>query len=1291
MIRAREHKKKQGMIFGSLVGVLITLYPENYLLAQEMPTGASVKSGNITITGTGTNHMVIDQKTHTSIINWKGFSIHSGGRVDFNMPSSSSSSLNRVSGSTSSTISGRLNSNGKVTLINPNGVLITPEGVIKTNSFTASSLDINNQDFLNDNLSFKGNGKSKGVTNNGNISVEAGGNTALIGGYVSNSGSITARLGKITLGAGEKITLDVEGSGLMNIILSSNQLETVKDIKGRTLKSLVTNNGKLIADGGVVELSASTAESLSMGAINLESTSSITATTVNQTTGRVLIGGSDSNFVNIGGEINASGNLDSYSGNVTVKGQNIYQGGKISANGKKGGNVNILSEDVLVLDGTIEAKGINGQGGSLIVMSENSLYSSPNNSLDASGNEKGGTIRSISDNLNLAAGSYKANSSSGKGGKVDITANYVGLYLANVSVTGKNQGGKARIGGEYLGGKTLSSTTNKEYQGFINRYEEQPKIQNAKQTIVQSSAKIDVSSTKGKGGTAIVWSDEITDFSGTIDANGAKKEWIEKVSLDNDYKTGGGFVEISSSDLIRNLDLSNVSVKDGTLLLDPKNITVDSSSGAGSLSSGLRAQVYYGYFNDSLSWFSGRSQDSRSSVRNRFTSDFTKVNYTTPGRNFAERYSAEWRGFFKPPTTGSYRFLTSSDDASWMWLFNTSQVSNWSSFINYRSKSNEIVDNSRPHGIRTRYSSYMTLQEDTYYPILSYFGERTGGDAMKIQWMGPGQSWTDNGSNVYFHNDLEFSSGAFTGIDGGNISSVNAFATDSSSSNNIGSSTIADLLSAGTDVYLRANQDITISNAIAATGSSGGDLSFLAGRDITINSNITTANGDFTMRANTSTSYGVVDAQRGSGTADIANNATINAGTGTVSAIIDGGAGLTNDQPGNIALGNVTAGSIVATGDSATGTITGTSLTASGSGTAISISGYDIGAISSLSASNGNWRLSRLATNNSTMSNVPAASFIQYNYSSGNSVLGSGNGILHGYNPGAISKSYDYVRSGGTSLGYRAVKTYDGSSSTSGVTYGTATVVGANGLPSEVTVSLNSPTLTYDSKDFNNNSKTITAGSAYTISSPTHSRHGTVYGLVAGTQSISDARISKRGLSLSGKRTNKRGSRNVASRELRVSNLVGSERLRLTGSGSIPSNSSSKHTLQKGTLKLANSNGLAINYTLDGTPHMFEIDFSPKKEVKSKIAAFEKKGKKISNMMRIVKSPSAAPSITPVISVAAPRAGGGGRSTPAVSSSGPVGGGGKPAVSSGGTSGGNASSSSPSGGDSSSDGNKEEK
>ena len=64
---------------------------------------------------------------------------------------------------------------------------------------------------------------------------------------------------------------------------------------------------------------------------------------------------------------------------------------------------------------------------------------------------------------------------------------------------------------------------------------------------------------------------------------------------------------------------------------------------------------------------------------------------------------------------------------------------------------------------------------------------------------------------------------------------------------------------------------------------------------------------------------------------------------------MDGGAGLTNDQPGNISLGTITAGAINATGDSATGTITGTSLTASNnSGTTVNISGYEIGAIPSI-------------------------------------------------------------------------------------------------------------------------------------------------------------------------------------------------------------------------------------------------------------------------------------------------------------------------------------------------------
>ena len=680
---------------------------------------------------------------------------------------------------------------------------------------------------------------------------------------------------------------------------------------------------------------------------------------------------------------------------------------------------------------------------------------------------------------------------------------------------------------------------------------------------------------------------------GSINANGflsADQNWITQAS---NNKEKGGFIEISSKNLLRTVKLDRVSVDYGTLLLDPKNITVDASgSSGGSLDNGLRAQVYYNYFNDSFNYFGtvgGRTQDSRSSVRNRFNRDFTTINHITPGRNFAERYSAEWRGFFKPKQTGTHRFYTYSDDSSWAWLFTQgwNNVDSWSDFISVRNTSNRLVDNRGAHGMRIRYSSNVTLQADTYYPLLIYFGERTGGDRIDFGWQGPGQGWTTNMSGVAYHNNDEFSSGSFTGASGSaGIETVSSFSTDSSSTNTVGSGTIQDLLTAGTDVYLRANQDITVSNAISATGGSGGNLSLLAGRDITINSNITTANGNLTLRANTSTSYGVVDSQRGSGTADITNNATINAGSGTVTAVIDGGTGLTNDQPGNISLGTITAGTINATGDSATGTITGTSLTASNnSGTTIDISGYEMGAISSINTNgnNTNWRIKRLnKSSDNTFSGVESADFIQYGYSNGGSISGSGNGILNGYDPGELTKTYGNVS--GTSM--KVKKIYDGTTSTSSATFGTSTVTAANGLPSGVNVTLSNQTYTYNSAT-TSDSAIVTADAAYTISSKTHSRHGDVYGLVASStvKTINNTQITPKQISLSGSR-NYNGTNIISSSDLTVGNLVGNETLTLTGSASLSSVDAQSDSNLASTAGLSLSDGsnggVASNYTLVG-------------------------------------------------------------------------------------------------------------
>ena len=94
MVIRKKEKKTSYKIFAAIIASsIMALNGTQILYASEMPTGANVQTGDVTITGTDTNHLIINQRSSKSIINWKSFSIHSGGTVDFNMPSSNSMSL----------------------------------------------------------------------------------------------------------------------------------------------------------------------------------------------------------------------------------------------------------------------------------------------------------------------------------------------------------------------------------------------------------------------------------------------------------------------------------------------------------------------------------------------------------------------------------------------------------------------------------------------------------------------------------------------------------------------------------------------------------------------------------------------------------------------------------------------------------------------------------------------------------------------------------------------------------------------------------------------------------------------------------------------------------------------------------------------------------------------------------------------------------------------------------------------------------------------------------------------
>lgn len=70
-----------------------------------------------------------------SIIHWKDFSIAKGEITKFIQPSADSMVLNRVIGDNLSEIFGRLESNGELLLINPNGILFGENAVVDTASF----------------------------------------------------------------------------------------------------------------------------------------------------------------------------------------------------------------------------------------------------------------------------------------------------------------------------------------------------------------------------------------------------------------------------------------------------------------------------------------------------------------------------------------------------------------------------------------------------------------------------------------------------------------------------------------------------------------------------------------------------------------------------------------------------------------------------------------------------------------------------------------------------------------------------------------------------------------------------------------------------------------------------------------------------------------------------------------------------------------------------------------------------------------------------------------------------
>ncbi|EGG3946213.1 filamentous hemagglutinin N-terminal domain-containing protein, partial [Salmonella enterica] len=220
------------------------------------------------------------------------------------------------------------------------------------------------------------------------------------------------------------------------------------------------------------------------------------------------------------------GGLTSVSVNGSVVNALVENRGLISAsNGQvyltaKGQDM--LLNTVVNNSGTVEAKGLASRGGEIVL----------------SGGDSGVVSQS---------GQLLADSQTGRGGKITLEGQNIHLAGGSLaSATGKTGGGEVYAGGGWQG--------------------KDSRIRNASKVVMDKAATVDVSATEnGHGGTAVLWSDDYTNFRGTVLAKGGAQSG------------SGGQVETSSH---RNLqasgtvDASARAGRGGEWLLDPTDVTI---------------------------------------------------------------------------------------------------------------------------------------------------------------------------------------------------------------------------------------------------------------------------------------------------------------------------------------------------------------------------------------------------------------------------------------------------------------------------------------------------------------------------------------------------------------------------------------------------------------------------------------------------------------------------------------------------------------------------------------------
>jgi filamentous hemagglutinin family protein len=325
------------------------------------PAGPQVVHGQATFSQQG--NVLSITNSPNAIINWSSFSIAPGEMTRFIQQSSDSAVLNRITGQDPSRIMGALQSNGRVYLINPNGILFGANAQVDVNGLVASSLAISNTDFLAGKNKFTAGAAAGDVSNLGAITTPAGGQVLLIAPNVSNSGIITSPQGEVMLAAGRSVQMADAANPDVHVLVSAPTDQAIN------LGQIVAQSGRIGIYGALINqrgtLNADSAVVGDNGKIVLKAsrTTLLEAGSVTTASG-AGIGGS-------GGEIQVLGEQVGLTGNARVDASGQNGGGTILiGGGYQGRNAAVMNAQQVYVgkDAQIWANAIvRGNGGKVIV------------------------------------------------------------------------------------------------------------------------------------------------------------------------------------------------------------------------------------------------------------------------------------------------------------------------------------------------------------------------------------------------------------------------------------------------------------------------------------------------------------------------------------------------------------------------------------------------------------------------------------------------------------------------------------------------------------------------------------------------------------------------------------------------------------------------------------------------------------------------------------------------------------------------------------------------------------